>query len=194
MKFMKVAAAALCALGITPVMADSIDINLHDMAIRGTYTRQIASTQGLSNDYGILHVESDTNNDIPPGESESLFHVGLLVSGDNWSRSGTFNIGVGGRIVYATPGDLDMLAIAFGGNLRFSPVPRLGIGGHAFFSPQITSFADSEAYQEVGLRVDYQLLPQAYLYVGHRNIKVDFGAPDDWVLDDEVHGGMKLTF
>ncbi len=193
MKFQRVA-AILCALGVSPAMADSIDINVHDKAIRGTYTAQMESTQGLSSDYGILYVEGDPGNDVPADENESLFHVGLQVSGDNWSKSGTVSIGLGGRIVYAAPRDYDLLAIAFGGTLRFSPVPRLGIGGHAFFSPQITSFGDSEGYQEVGLRLDYQLLPQAFVYVGHRKVEVDFDTPDDWVLDDEVHVGMKLTF
>lgn len=187
MKLQKMA-ALLCALSATPVLADSIDINLHDKAIRGTYTMQLQNTKGLSGEAGLLYAEDRFNN------SETLLHAGLLVSGENWSKSGTFDIALGGRMVYASPGDVDMLAVAFGGRLRFSPVPRLGIGGHAYFAPEITSFLDSESYQEVGVRVDYQLLPQAFVYVGHRTIKVDFGAPGDWEMDDDIHVGFKMTF
>ena len=180
--------ALLCVLGTTPALADSIDINLHDDAIRGTYTAQLQSTQGLSGELGALYVEDNANN------SETLVHAGLLVSGENWSKSGTLDISIGGRLVYATPGDLELMALGFGGRLRFSPVPRLGIGGHFYYAPDITSFMDSEAYQEVGVRLDYQILPQAFVYVGYRKVEADFGGPVNWEMDDDGHVGFKMTF
>lgn len=181
--------ALLCACAATPVLADSIDINLHNDAIRGTYTMQLQNTKGLSAEAGLLYADNIDNTT----DSETLMHAGLLVSGENWSKSGTFDIALGGRLVYATPGTQDMLALAFGGRLRFSPVPRLGIGGHLYYAPNITTFMDSDEYQEVGLRVDYQLLPQAFVYVGHRNIKADFNGVS-WKLDNDVHVGFKMTF
>ena len=187
MKFQQ-SVVMLCALGSSAAFADSIDVNLHDDAIRGTYEMQLPSTKGLSADIGLLYAE-DRNND-----SEMMLHGGVLVSGENWSQSGTFDIAIGGRLVYATPGPLDMAALAFGGRVRFSPVPRLGIGGHVYFAPDITAFMDSEGYQEVGLRLDYQLLPQAFVYLGHRTIEVDFGGPVEAELDDEAHIGFKMLF
>ena len=180
--------ALLCALAATPVMADSIDVNLHDNAIRGTYTMQLTGTKGLSGEMGLLYAEDKANN------SEMLLHAGVLVSGENWSKSGTFDISMGARMVYASPADVDMMAVAFGGRLRFSPIPRLGIGGHFYYAPDITSFMDSEEYQEIGLRLDYQVLPQAFVYLGHRNVQIDFGGPVDWEMDDEAHVGFKMMF
>ena len=180
--------ALLCAATVTPLMADSIDVNLHDEAIRATYTMQLQNTRGLSGEAGVLYVEDRRDN------SETLAHVGLLVTGENWSKSGTFDIALGGRLVYASPADLDLLALAFGGRLRFSPLPRLGVGGHFYYAPGITSMMDSEEYREVGLRLDYQVLPQAFVYLGHRSVNVDFGGPSEWELDDEVHVGFKMTF
>lgn len=187
MKLQKMVALG-CALGTTSVLADSIDVNLHDKAIRGTYTMQLPNTKGLSAEAGLLYAEDDN------GDNETMLHGGLLVSGENWSQSGTFDIALGGRVVYASPGNVDLLALAFGGRVRFSPVPRLGIGGHFYYAPQITSMLDSEEYREVGLRLDYQILPQAFVYVGHRTIEADFGTPGKWELDDDVHIGFKMTF
>ena len=180
--------ALLCALATSPVLADSIDVNLHDDAIRGTYTARLQSTKGLSGEAGILYTEDKAKN------GESLVHFGLLVSGENWSKSGTFDIAMGTRMVYSNPADLDMFALAFGGRVRFSPVPRLGIGGHFYYAPDITSFMDSEEYQEVGLRLDYQVLPQAFVYLGHRTVKANFGGPRDWEMDDDGHVGFKMMF
>ncbi len=187
MKFHK-AALLFCAMGASQAMADSIDINLHNDAIRGTYTANISGTKGLSGEVGLLYVEPSKNN------GESLVHGGVLVSGENWSKSGTFDISMGARIVHASPEPVDLLAIAFGGRLRFSPVPRLGIGGHFYYAPDITSFLDSEQYQEVGVRLDYQVLPQAFVYLGHRDVEVDFGGPVNWELDSEAHIGFKMVF
>ena len=186
-------AVLLCAFTATPVLADSIDINLHNNAVRGTYTTQFQNTKGLSGEVGVLYTDqnkSNTNNQV----SETLVHAGILVSGENWSKSGTFDMSIGARAVVARLDVVDLAAIAFGGRLRFSPVPRLGIGGHAYFAPEITSFADSLSYQEVGLRVDYQILPQAFVYVGHRQVKADFDRSIKWTMDDEAHIGFKMAF
>ncbi len=181
--------ALLCAFAVTPVMADSIDVNLHDDAIRGTYTMQLTSTKGLSGEVGLLYAEDQANN------SEMLLHAGVLVSGENWSKSGTFDIAMGARLVYASPDPFDMAALAFGGRVRFSPVPRLGIGGHFYYAPDITSFMDSDEYQEMGLRLDYQVLPQAFVYLGHRTVQIEFvGVPGDVEMDDEAHVGFKMLF
>ncbi|MDH5785640.1 MAG: YfaZ family protein [Chromatiales bacterium] len=186
MRFISVV-ALLCAVGSTSVLADSIDINLHDKAIRGTYVTNISGTQGLSAEMGILHVEPTKNN------SESLLHLGLLVTGENWSKSGTLDIAMGARVVYASPDPLELMAIAFGGRVRFSPVPRLGIGGHIYYAPDITSYLDSEEYREAGVRLDYQVLPQAFLYVGYRDVEADFGG-GTWEMESEGHVGFKMTF
>ena len=187
MKLQK-AATLLCALAATPVVADDIDINLHDDAIRGTYTAALPSTNGLNGEAGLLYTEDKANN------SESMVHVGVSVSGENWSKSGTFDIAMGARAVYANPGDLDMLALAFGGRLRFVPLPRLGVGGHFYYAPDITSFLDIDEYKEIGVRVDYQVLPRVLVYLGHRRVTVDFGGSTDWDLDDEAHVGFKMMF
>ncbi len=180
--------ALLCAMSATPVLADSIDVNLKSDALRATYTMQLQSTKGLSGEVGLLYTE-ESNND-----SDLILHGGMMVSGENWSKSGTFDISLGGRLLYATPGNLDMLAVAFGGSARFSPIPRLGIGAHFYYAPDITAFMDSDSYREVGLRVDYQVLPQAFVYLGTRDIEVDFGDAGNWEADSGIHIGYRMMF
>jgi len=117
------------------------------------------------------------------------------VSGENWSQSGTFDISIGGRLIYAAPKNLDLSALAFGAKLRFSPVHRLGIGGSIFYAPSITSFMDADSYTETTLRLDYQILPQAFVYIGHRKIEVDIdGGGKNVELDEGVHLGFKMLF
>jgi hypothetical protein len=187
---MKFRATALFLLGAvsTAASADNIDLNLRDEAIRASYSKALQSS-GLSAEAGLLYSEDKDQLD------DTLYHAGLHVSGENWSESGTFDISIGGRLYYATPGDVDLMAVGIGADVRFSPVHRVGIGGHIYYAPDITAFQDAKRFQESGIRVDYQVLPQAFVYLGYRQIEVDIdNGPDDVELDEGGHIGIKMLF
>lgn len=190
---MKLRAAGMILLGAfsASALADNIDVNVRDKAIRGTYSMDLTSRgyNGLSADFGVLY-----NEDKKQLDGDTLVHAGLMVSGENWSQSGTFDISIGGRMIYTSPGKSDLGALAFGGQLRFSPVHRLGIGGSVFYAPSITSFMDADRYMETTLRVDYQILPQAFVYIGHRKIEVDTDNVNNVELDEGMHVGFKMLF
>ncbi|MCW8829818.1 MAG: YfaZ family protein [Gammaproteobacteria bacterium] len=186
---MKLRAAGLVLLGgiTTTAVADNVDVNLRDDALRAGYSMEM--NDGLSANFGFLLNDDDKQLD------DTMLHAGLLVSGENWSEKGTFDISLGGRVIYAAPDNVDLAALALGGELRFSPVHRLGIGGSAYYAPGITAFMDAEAYSEFGIKVDYQVLPQAFVYVGYRSIEVDIeNGPDNVELDEGVHVGVKMLF
>ena len=123
-----------------------------------------------------------------------MTHLGLLVSGENWSKEGVFGIGLGGRIIYAHADKWDETGIAFGGRVRFSPVQRVGISGAVFYAPDVTTWGDGKNYLESEVNLDYQVLPQAFVYAGYRVIDVDYDKKNDVKLDDRFHVGMKLLF
>jgi len=168
----------------TAAAADSLDINLHDEAMRISFAVSPPARRGLEMELGHYFNEGD----------QSITHLGLQVSGENWSKSGVFDIGMGGRIVYVKADPLDEAALAIGARVRFSPVQRVGFGGSIYYAPKIVTFLDGEDYQEFSLSVDYQVLPQAFVYVGYRNIEVDFEDVADVEFDDEVHLGMRIAF
>lgn len=172
----------------TVALADNIDLNLHEEAVRLTYTAEMKDN-GLRGDLGVLYSEDKDKLD------DTLYHAGLGVSGENWSQSGTFDITIGARFYYTTPGNLDLSAMAVGASVRFSPAHRIGIGGDFYYAPDVTSFQDAEVFQEAGARIDYQILPQAFVYVGYRQIKVDIkDGPNNVELEDNAHIGIKMLF
>ncbi len=190
---MKFRAVGLFMLGAvaTAASADNIDINLRDEAIRASYSMELKDRgyTGLSTEFGLLYSEDKDKLD------DTLYHLGLHVSGENWSQSGTFDISLGGRLYYASPEDVDLAALGVGAAIRFSPAHRFGIGAHLYYAPDITSFMDANRFQETGVRVDYQVLPQAFVYVGYRQIEVDIeDGPKDVELDDDAHIGFKMLF
>ncbi|HEY0634112.1 MAG TPA: YfaZ family outer membrane protein [Gammaproteobacteria bacterium] len=193
------------ALVVSPAQADSLDLNLNDDSMRMTY--EAAMGKGAAMDVGYYY------NDRLKGSDADLMHLGLHVTGDNWSQSGIFNIKVGGRLVYTdlerydlnlNKHQYDAMALGLGGEVRFSPVHRLGFGASAYYAPRIASFLDAQRYSEYGVKIDYQLLTQAFIYVGYRQINVEVEHLDDplmverfngkFELDDSAHVGLKLLF
>jgi hypothetical protein len=54
---------------------------------------------------------------------------------------------------------------------------------------------DADSFQETGVTIDYQVLPQAFVYVGYRQIEVDIdNSPDNVELEDDAHLGFKMLF
>jgi hypothetical protein len=164
--------------------ADSLDINFHDDAARITFDGN--PQPGVDYELGHFFTEK--------GEQTFVTHAGIHVSGENWSKEGTFEIGLGGRALYVHTKPYDAAAIALGARMRFSPVHRLGLGGSAYYAPSILSSMDGKNYREASINVDYQVLPQAFIYVGYRWINVDFQEVTDVTFDDSAHLGMKLVF
>ncbi len=127
-------------------------------------------------------------------ESESsLFHLGLNVSGQNQSETNTFDIATGGRIYHLSESDRAFNAIAIGGKIRFSPIERVGLSGHLFFAPDIATFGDANSMSDIVIRGDYQIIPQAFAYIGYRHIVVNFSGKDA-KIDNKFHIGLRLLF
>ncbi len=164
--------------------ASSIDFNLNNDSLRVNYASPIGKTKGLQMEMGWLHFDP---RDV------DILDLGLHVSGENWSKSGTFNIRLGVRTAFVSAGATDILALAPGVNVRFSPAQRVGIGGHFYYSPDIVTWLDGERYTEWGVRLDYQLLAQAYVYLGYRDIEVGINGTTVGI-EDTGHVGMKIHF
>lgn len=180
-------------LTASQVLADSIDLNINDDSMRAVYEADMGSAnKGLALDAGYYYNDSESAS----RSDADMMHVGLHVTGDNWSQSGVFNIKVGGRMIYTSlASNVDVMALGLGGEVRFSPVRRVGIGASAYYAPRIATFLDGERYSEYGVKLDYQLLTQAFVYVGYRQINVEVENIGDKIeLDDSAHLGLKLLF
>jgi hypothetical protein len=177
---------ALAVAMAAPVAADSLDINLHDDALRVTYATG-SFHEGLDLDLGYLYAKKR-------GQTGHVAHVGLQVAGQNWSDQGEFDVGLGGRLVYTDTRSGDGANLALGGTVRFSPIHLVGFNASLFYAPNITSFMDSERYKEWGVSVDYQLLARGFVYLGYRNVESRIKNRGTHEIDDSLHLGMKLLF
>ncbi|QKT03265.1 hypothetical protein HUS23_05310 [Ectothiorhodospiraceae bacterium 2226] len=179
------ALAGASVLAAPGAMARSLDVNLSDESARVLYSTRMATGEYGHSDveFGFMYNE-DSNAAVTAGLH--IFNHGL--AGPNY-------LGLGGRIYGIQTDDADGLALALGGQGRWAP-PELGgvgLGGHLYYAPRIVSFLDADRVQEVGVRLDYQLIPHAFIYVGHRDIRMKLSNGTERV-DRGAHLGFKLLF
>lgn len=173
------------------VAAQKLDINLSNDTAQFIYTAQIGGSTFGRTEMNAGFLYNDANN--------TLFDLGLLVVDLAGSKTPGLEVGVGPKFYYASSdtADATVAAIALGGQLRFKlpQVPRVAIGGSAFYAPHITSTLDANSVFDLSARLSYEVLPTADAYVGYRKIRVNYdkgkGSED---LDNGVYFGMKFSF
>lgn len=190
---MKRVLAVLClGLAATAARAESLDINLSDQALRGTFSGPLSAIFPRLNglyDMGVLLGEEDSRN-------FTQAHGGLLVTGDAGARQANVTAGLGGRLAVLDVEEVTGGALALGGMIeaRLPAFNRIGAILYVYGAPKASAFGDLEGYLEYALGVDYQVLRDASLYVGYRQLKVDVKDVGDFTVDNGWHLGLRLNF
>lgn len=190
---MKRALAVLClGLAATAARAEGLDINLSSQALRGTFSAPLSGVFPRLNgiyDVGVLMGEEEGRNFLQG-------HAGLLVTGDAGAARANVTAGLGGRLAFVDSEDETGGALALGGMFegRLPAFNRIGAIFYVYGAPKASSFGDIEGYLEYALGIDYQVLRDASVYVGYRQLKVDIKDFGDVTIDNGWHVGLRLNF
>jgi hypothetical protein len=187
---------AVFLLALSPaVFADHLDINLNNNAAQFQFSSS-EMVEGISGTHaGVLY--NDRNN--------LFFDAGVLAKEGEENAPG-LSIGVGAKAVFGTintPGVggaaskvNTVSGIGVGGELTYTlPTPTpVAIVGEYYASPKIMSFADSERYNQFGVRLEIEASPQAGVYVGYREIGFGIKQSGSLTLDNGTVLGARLKF
>lgn len=165
--------------------AGNLDFNLSDEAFLLRFTNT-ATAGGAQVDYGLLHQEDDVY----------IGSLGLHLVDNAGTGETPFRVGLGGRLQYidTDPASGGVIAIGAWGRYSFPGANRFALAGNVHFAPEVTSFGDVTGFLEFGIRAEYEVLRNASLYLGYRDIEADFEMADDVELDDGLHFGMQFNF
>lgn len=190
---MKRLLAVLCMTLAAPlVLAETIDVNLSSKALRGVFSGPLSSVfprVGGVYDMGVLIGEEDNRN-------VKQAHAGVLVTGDAGARDANVTAGLGGRIALLDAEQVSGGALALGGQVeaRVPAFNRLGAMVYIYGAPRASSFGDLDGYLEYAASVDYQVLRQASIYLGYRQLKLDVQGAGTVTADNGLHLGLRLNF
>jgi len=110
-----------------PLVAEVIDINVSDEAVRLAYIFQFESS-GLEVDTSWLHHDD---------EDADVGAVGLQIVEIGGEASGPWSVGLGGRLFYVKTDAEDGSGLGLGGHVGYRPrrLQRFEVALHTFYSP-----------------------------------------------------------
>lgn len=172
----------LLAIPAATAWGAGIDLNLNGDAVRGGLLFPLRE-RNLELDFSYLHNE-DTGNVAAAG----LHVVDAVGSGsDRWG------VGLGIKLFHV---DLDNglsgAALSIGGHLRYRWPNRVVLRGHAYWAPDVVSTDDLDRYTELALRVGYEVIDNATVYVGLRSIRVRLEGAGTGTVDDGAFLGVRF--
>jgi len=179
--------AALCAAAALPVHAQQLDINVNGDAFRIAMDGAMPNLGKASYDVGVIS-RSDDKNFLN-------VHGGLLLRGDAGAEEVRMRAGLGVRGQYIDIGDATGGGGALGGefDVRLPEADRFSLFGYGYYQPKVLSTGDVDGQTEWALGLGYEVLRDASLYVGYREVRTDLG-DYSYTSDDGAHIGLKLNF
>ena len=192
MKLRATVAALLCVFAFE-ANAREIDLSLSNDTALIRYATPISySGAGKTDvDFGLMYTESD----------DVMILGGIEMMGEAGSHAPGLHFGVGikGYGVSLDSGD-DIGSITLGAKGWYVPpqINRLGLVAQLYFGPDITTFGDAEKFWDFSGRVEYEVLPEAAVYVGYRNVRArlekNVSGNKDVDLDKGWHIGVRMSF
>ncbi|MBV1873180.1 MAG: YfaZ family protein [Gammaproteobacteria bacterium] len=175
---LSVAALSVASLA----QASSLDVNLRNEAVELSASGPV-NLSGLNFSLSGLHHERDRD----------LISLGVSVTEELAEQS---FVGLGGKLFAVDLHHADGNGLAIGGFFRYA-LPSLsgfGFGGGLYFSPDVTSFGDVDNYIEAAVRMEYQIMSTANVYLGYRYIDVNLRSSDEGRVDKGAHFGLRLDY
>lgn len=165
--------------------ADSFDININNESARLSYVT--GSDRTAETEYSFLFNEDDYK----------LPHLGLHIIDATGNQSQPLKMSLGGRFYALFNDPIKVFAIGLGGALIYTPGVAYGrlrfkVGAH--FAPAVITFKDANRFVEYAAAVEYQILTRGFVYVGYRQIEVDFVNGGKVDIDEGSHIGLKILF
>jgi hypothetical protein len=114
-----------------------------------------------------------------------------------------FIFSLGGRSYFTTikqknsTEEYKVAALALGAELLYVPdsLGGIGFGAKYYYAPDILTGGDGQGLTEYGLIMDYQLTPQANIFVGYRKIEADIKVINSNVdIDEGAYLGLGIRY
>lgn len=161
--------------------ADGLDIFLNNDTVSVDY---LTTYRGSDINFGYLYSTS----------GDWAANVGLLVLGREYGANSKMEGGLGAKMFVTSVGGESIVAASIGGQMTFFPrSSRFGLGGYAYYAPDIITFGGKSLFQ-YGVRAEFQLVETASAFIGLHRLDVENDAAVSTSIDDGLHFGINLRF
>lgn len=181
---------------VTVAQADSLVAQLSDNTARFFYSSQMWGQQAgpIEIEMGAMFTEDEINQD-----DTLMLNLGVMVRND--SLDSPMIITIGARGYYAdvnqVGANIEVSGLALGGEILIVPdtLGGLGIGFGVYIAPGVVSGLDAEGLYEYNAKLDFQVTPQASIYLGYEKIVADLrDVGNDVTIESGFHVGVSLRY
>ncbi len=175
----------------------SVNLNSDDIELNGNIDIGELNQSDYPNMYfltlGFLDVDNAESTD-------PLLSAGFKLRQDIAGMPG-LRFGIGAKGTYTEVGRHKHAAVPLGAELVYtlpidSAVPVI-VSGSFDYAPSVLSFKDADSYMEKRLELGVQIVEQATIFVGYRDIDTDFDTGrgrGDYEYNDEFYIGFRIKF
>jgi len=130
-------------------------------------------------------------------QEDMMVQGGIEMRGEAGSQTPGLMFGMGMRAygISFDSGD-DVSSVTIGASAKFVPPSekRLAIVAEFFYGPDVTTSGDADRFSDFAARAEYEIMPEASIYLGYRNIQAELVNNVDAVLDKGGHVGLRMSF
>ncbi len=179
--------AALLPLALaSTAQADSLDLKLNDSMAELIYA---TGAQNLGLQDGDVSVGFLFNEDNDLAATLGFQSTGRM------DDALSFAIGLKSWGVHVDEAEETLLSFGLGAGIGYTiPGTPVTLSASGYVAPNILTFGDSSGVREWSVRAQAQVLPNAALFVGWRELRVRLDDYGSYELDDTVHIGLRLGF
>jgi hypothetical protein len=186
----------LCVVALSlaagAVRAETIDINLNNAVLHGDFSGP------LNHFFAGANGMYDVGGAFGRGDAQNLRegYVGAMITGDTGARPANVTAGLGLRLVGLSLTGVSGGALSLGGQVegRLPAYNRLGAFASAYWAPGVASTGDLNGYLEYAGSIDYQVIREASVYAGYRQLKVHPNGFPWGTVDTGFNFGIRLNF
>ena len=189
LKFKQLAVGALltASVSLSANAGGTLDMSLSNSHFRlGVDATRVSSG---------VHLGASWLHDEDKGELGELgFHV---VETRPRNRNVFVGIGLKAHIAHLHDIEENVGAIGVGGFFRYGlPVnPDINLAGYAYFAPSVLSFNDTENVINTDVRLQYNVIPSARLFLGYRYVGIKMeDYKKRYRIGEGLHIGVSLDF
>lgn len=146
-----------------------------------------------SNQFGIRFIKADVENSSLPSTADLDYYAEInYLMMQNIGHDG-FRAGIGAKINYTE----DFVSVPFGleAQYKFEEIPNVPvkIGASVYYAPPVLTFENGDSYVETGINVAFEIIRDAELVFGYRNMKTNMEGYD-MDYNEAGYFGVKMKF
>ena len=167
--------------------AGSLDASINDNSVNAalSWVKNQRSPDAMQIQLGYMHNL----------QGNRYVSAGLHVIGETGNVKNPIELGVGGKLMGIDSNNVGSLyGLTLGIEIRYYPqnINRLALSGQYYYGPNVVVSNPARSFQDLGIRAEYQILPQAFVYVGYRTVDIALTTGGKDIIDDGLHAGFRI--